>query len=188
MKQIDLRFSASDMAEIENMIGKKMIKYKCDPFEFSTSVYGIVGIIFEHSAYVFTNRVKVLDYYGSLEEVAVFKMSRIPSTDIYSMVKSQTMIENPIESKISDIFIVNEKQQLFEKGEQTYEVQITRGIIFKFEDNHELSFEKSIWFSEDIIVEKGYDLIHRFAPTSEFEEGWSGDLQGTCSREILSLK
>jgi hypothetical protein len=38
MKQIDVRFSASDMADIKGMVGKKLVKYKCDPFEFSTSV------------------------------------------------------------------------------------------------------------------------------------------------------
>ena len=36
MKKIDVRFSVSDMAEIQKMIGKKMLKFKCDPFEFSS--------------------------------------------------------------------------------------------------------------------------------------------------------
>ena len=45
MKLIDVRFTASDMAALKSMAGKKIIKYKCDPFEFSASVYGIVGIV-----------------------------------------------------------------------------------------------------------------------------------------------
>lgn len=64
---------------------------------------------------------------------------------------------------------------------------LTRGIIFQFKDGHELSLEKNIWFSEDITVEKGYDLIRRYTPTTEFEEGWSADYRGKCSREIVSL-
>ena len=83
---------------------------------------------------------------------------------------------------------MNECQQLFENGNQSYEVLVTRGIIFKFNDGHELSFEKNIWFSEDITVEKGYDLIQRFTPTTEFEEGWSGNFHGKCSRDIVTIK
>jgi len=83
---------------------------------------------------------------------------------------------------------VNECQRLFENGIQTYEVLITRGIIFKFKDGHELSFEKNIWFSEDITVEKGYDLIERFTPVEEFAEGWSGNYSGECVRELISFR
>ena len=98
------------------------------------------------------------------------------------------MIETPVDSVIADVIIVNECQRLFKKGVQIYEVMLTRGIIFKFEDGHELSFEKNIWFSEDITVEKGYDLIQRFTPVSEFAEGWSDDYRGECSREMISAR
>ena len=98
------------------------------------------------------------------------------------------MVETPVESIVAEVLVVNEQQQLFERDVKTYEVLVTRGIIFKLEDGHELSFEKNIWFSEDITVEKGYDLIQRFTPTTEFEEGWSGDYRGDCSREIILVK
>jgi hypothetical protein len=187
MKQIDVRFSSSDMASLKELIGQKMLKYKCDPFEFSTSVYGIVGIAFENASFAFTNVTAVMDYFGDQEDVALFKMKRVPFSSIHSMIPDQTMVETPVESVISDILLVNEQQQLFEKGIKTYEVFLTRGIIFQFKDGHELSLEKNIWFSEDITVEKGYDLIRRYTPTTEFEEGWSADYRGKCSREIASL-
>ena len=129
-----------------------------------------------------------MDYYGEQEDVALFKMESIPYENVNSLVQGQEMLETPVNSIISDVIIVNEKQQLFKNNMLIYEVLITRGIIFKFEDGHELSFEKNIWFSEDISVEKGYDLIERFSPTTEFEEGWSGNYSGKCSRELISLK
>ena len=188
MIKMDFRFSAAEMAEFKNMIGRKMVKYKCDPFEFSTAVYGIVGIAFEDASYAFTNRTEVLNYYGVQEDVALFKMQKVSFCDIHSMIQDQKMVETPVNSVVSDIVLVNERQSLFEKNVQTYEVLIPRGIIFMFEDGHELSFEKSIWFSEDISVERGYHLIDRFTPTSEFTEGWSGDYRAECLREVLSIK
>ncbi|MDO4491933.1 MAG: hypothetical protein Q4B85_12785 [Lachnospiraceae bacterium] len=188
MKKIDVRFSASEMAEIQKMVGKKMVKYKCDPFEFSTSVYGIVGVSFEDGDYAFTNMTEVMDYYGEQEDVALFKLVQKPFSSIRSLIQNQSMIETPVESTVSEVLVVNENQQLFENGKQIYEVSLTRGIIFIFEDEHELSFEKNIWFSEDITVEKGYKLLERFTPKTEFTEGWSGNYCGVCSREIVSVK
>ena len=188
MKKINLQFDVENMKTIGNMIGETMIKYKCDHFEFSTSVYGIVGIELEDSSYAFTNIVTTMDYYGKKEEVAVFKIENMSFEAINSMVQNQNMIETPVNSIISDVLVVNEKQQLFKNNLQTYEVLVTRGIIFIFKDEHELSFEKNIWFSEDITVEKGYNLIQRFTPTTEFEKSWSGDYRGKCFREITSCK
>ena len=187
MKIIDVRFSSDEMTEIQNMVGKRLVKYKCDPFEFSTSVYGIVGICLEDASYAFTNATEVADYFGDREDVAIFKMQRMPFDKITSLIQGQKMIETPVESIISEILVVNEHQKLFEKDEQIYDVQLTRGVIFKFVDGHELSLEKNIWFSEDISVEKGYDLIERFTPTEEFAEGWSGDFRGECSREVVVI-
>ncbi len=132
-----------------------MISYKCDPFLFSTSVYGIVGIQLEDSSYSFTNTLEVMDYYGASEEVAYFRILPSVYDDIHSLVQNQEMVETPIGSIIEDVIIVNECQRLFEKGIQTYEIMVTRGIIFKFDEGNELSFEKNIWFSEDITVERG---------------------------------
>ena len=187
MTSIDTRLSSADMATIQSFVGKKMIKYKCDPFEFSTSVYGIVGVSFENMSFAFTNFIETMDYYGGQEDVAIFKLVQMPFQNIHSFIQNQTMVETPVESTVAEVKLVNECQKLFENGEQTYEVALTRGVIFIFEDGHELSFEKNIWFSEEISVEKGYDLINRFTPTSEFGEGWSGNYRGDCFREIISL-
>lgn len=165
-----------------------MDKYKCDPFVYSTSVYAIVGISVEDKSYAFTNIAKVMDYFGEKEEVALFKIQCVAYDSIHSMIQNQEMIEMPVKSIISEIMVVNETQRLYENHIPIYEVQLTRGIIFKFEDGNELSFEKNIWFSEDITVERGYDLIQKFTPTEEFGEGWSGEYHGECSREILTFK
>ena len=187
MKKIDKRFSDSNMDMLRNMIGKKMLKLKCDAFLFSTSVYGIVGISMEDHAYAFTNLVEVNDYFGQDEDVAMFKMERMDFEDIHSMIQGQEMIIHPVESIVSNVYVVNEQQLLFKNDIQIYEIWVTRGVIFKFDDTHEISLEKNIWFSEDISVEKGYNLLQRFTAPTEFEESWSGEYRGTCLRDVINI-
>ncbi|MCR5175699.1 MAG: hypothetical protein K6C05_02495 [Anaerovibrio sp.] len=188
MKEIDVRFSAEEMGMFKSMTGKTMQKYKCDPFDFSTSVYGIVGILVDNKGYSFTNLIEVADYFGQEEDVAMFKFQSAEYDKICSMIENQTLEESPIKSTISQIRIVNEHQELYKKDIKIYDVWLTRGIIFKLGDGREVSFEKEIWFSETINVNKGHDLIKKFSPVSEFMESWSGDYHGECSREIVIIE
>lgn len=185
MKNIDVRFSRLEIKLFENMVGKVMTKYKCDPFYFSTAVFGIVGFVVEDSAFILTNTTRPLDYYGAMEDVAVMNLSRTDEQQIHSMVEDNQMIETPVGKRITGIDIVNEHQKLFQNGVQTYDVQLTRGVIFYFEDASELSLEKNVWFSEDITICKGEGLLDRFTPVEEFSDDWEDDYRGECERTIM---
>jgi len=187
MIHIDTRFDNNTIEMIQQLIGQTMVKYRCDPFIFSTSVYGIAGIIFKNVAYAFTNTTEVSDYFGRTEDVAIFRFGSIPESEIKSRVQDEEMIEVAVDNQISEICVVNEHQSLFENNIQTYDVMLTRGVIFKFIDGMELSFEKNPWFSEDITIERGYDLISRFSSTDDFVEDWEGKYRGECTRENIIL-
>lgn len=187
MKQIDIRFKERELRFIHDMIGTTLIKYKCDPFEFSTAVYGIVGICTNTSAYAFTNFIQVMDYYGAEEDVAVLHVEERSDSEIRSLISDNTMIELPVNKIIKEVDIVNENQKVFVRGNQTYDVWLTRGVIFRLEDNTEISLEKNIWFSEMITVDKGEQLLDKFVPVEEFTENWEGDSRGECSREIVKV-
>ena len=165
-----------------------MVKYRADPFLYSNSVYGIVGIFVDDKAYAFTNRVAVLDYYGADDDVAVFKVKEVDRQQIQSLITGQEMVDTPVDSIISEISVVNEHQLLFEKDTQIYDVWLTRGIIFKFDDGHELSLEKEVWFSEDISIQRGYHLGENFTSTAEFAENWESPYRGECIRDCISFK
>ena len=70
----------------------------------------------------------------------------------------------------------------------TYDVWVTRGIIIEFGD-HELAFEKPVWFSEDIVIRRGYDLIEKFQPVEEICKAgkWKDGVIMKCSREVMTL-
>lgn len=188
MVNIDVRFSESKMKIIENMIGKKLIKYMHDPFEFSTSVYGIVGICFEEECFAITNLTEVHDYYGTQEDVAVLKMEQVDKSEVHSFIEGESMIETPVNSVLKQVIIVNENQSLFKNGVQTYNVNLTRGVIFVMEDGLQISFEKNIWFSEDITIQKGYDLINTYSPETEFCENWELPYVAKCKRKCIIIE
>ena len=95
------------------------------------------------------------------------------------------MIELPVKKTIKEIDIINEHQKVFENDKQTYDVWLTRGIIFRLEDDTEISLEKNVWFSEMITVDKGENLLSKFTPVEEFSEDWEGNFRGECSRDIV---
>ncbi len=187
MKQIDIRFNQEEFSLIKDMIGRLLIKCKCDPFEFSTAVYGIVGICTDKTSYAFTNAIQVMDYYGANEDVAVFRMEKCADPEIKSFIGGNIMIELPINKTIKEVDIINEHQKVFEYDKQTYDVWLTRGIIFKLEDDTELSLEKNVWFSEMITVDKGENLLSKFTPVEDFSEDWEGNFRGECFREIVKV-
>lgn len=188
MVNIDVRFSESKMKIIKNMIGKRLIKYMHDPFEFSTSVYGIVGLCLEEENVVITNLTEVRDYYGTEEDVAVLKIEQTDESEIHSFIEGESMIETPVNSLVEQIIIVNENQSLFKDGVQIYDVNLTRGIIFVMEDGLQISFEKNIWFSEDITIQRGYNLIDTYSPESEFCENWELPYVAKCERESIVIE
>lgn len=178
------------LKNLKRSIGKKLKKFKCKPFDSSPSVYGIIGVYIGESTYKLTNFCEVLDYYGRDEDVAVFKFEPAKENEIKTCTDDGEMIETPVGSTIKKIHVINEHQKLFFKNEQTYDVWVTRGIVFFLEDGREISFEKEIWFSEFIRIQKGYNLEEKFDSIDTFLEGWEDceDYTPKCEREVTVLE
>ena len=187
MEHIDVRFAKEELAIIKNMVGDRLVKYKCDPFEFSTAVYGIVGICTDRMTCAFTNMIKTMDYFGADEDVADFRIARCEETELKSLIPDTTMIEMPVNRMIKAIDVVNEHQRLFEHEKQIYDVWVTRGVVFHLEDDSEIALEKNVWFSEMITVDRGEHLLEKFSPVEEFNENWEGSYRGECLREVVTF-
>lgn len=186
MKTIDIRFSKETYDRIESLVNQKFKMIRHDPLIYGPGAYGIVGVYVGDKIFAITNQTEVLDYYGVMEDVAVFRFDESEETQITSLTNNE-MVNYPIESTIKEIRIVNENQQLFQQGTQIYDVYTVRGIIFVLQDGREISFEKPVWFSEDIYIEKGYDLYDKFVSTNEFLEDWEDGYIAKCTREIITF-
>lgn len=183
MTTIDKRFNQGEMNILRQLLEKNIIAFKHDEFNFNNSSSQVVGIETENGMIYLYSLTELLDYYGSFEDVAVWKLTE----ERYSFVDKKNLISSPVNESIKAIYVVQENQRLYEDGKQTYNVWVTRGLIFDFGD-HQFSLEKPIWFSEDIYIQKGYDLIDKFAATDNFvNDDWSDGCIAECEREIILI-
>ena len=185
MNTIDMRF---DPSLFQAMIGQEFKKYKADPFVYTNSVTQIVGLFIGDAVYKLTNIQETVDYFGYEDDASIFKITACQEDEIQSAFKDIQQIETPVNETIKEIVLVNENQRLFQNGIQTYDVWLTRGIIFRLPER-EISFEKQIVsFSEEIEIQRGYNVIDSFGSTDHFLDGWDEGIMPECSRDIITIK
>ncbi len=184
MKTMDMRFD-SDL--IQSWIGKEFNKYKCDAFEFTNSVTQIVGLYIGDEVYALTNVQEAVDYFGTTEDMAVAKLSASEDAMIKSAFKDVDMISTPVGEEITSVKIVNEQQTMAISGEPAYEVWLTRAVILKVGER-EISFEKdTVPFSEEITIQRGYNLIDKVSDNDDFLQEWDDDYSPEYKREIIEI-
>lgn len=179
-----------DKEILKNIVGNNFVKYKCDPFVFTNSVYSIVGIYTDVNTYCITNKIQSIDYFGTNEDVGIFSISESGDESIKSSLADTTQIETIVNEKIESIDVIEEHQQLFRERLLEYDVYFTRAIIFKTK-TREYCFEKDDFeFSEQIIINRGNNLRQKFdnmdfkEKQSEFEFPY----HLVISQEIITLK
>lgn len=184
MNAIDMRF---DVNVMRNLVGKKMVKYKCDTFDFTNSVTQIVGIYIGERVYSLTNIQESIDYFGNIEDVAICRFVETTDEHIKSAFKDTEMITTPVEDIIDKILLVNENQKIYNSNEELYNVWLTRGIIF-YVKGREIMFEKdNVPFSEEIIIQRGYNLTEKLSDEKEFLVSWSEGIVPKCTREFVEI-
>lgn len=180
----DMRF---DESIIKSMIGKEFKKYRCDRFDFTNSVTQIVGVYLDDSIYKINNEEKTVDYFGTNEDVSVFTISECSDTDIRSAFDDTDQIDNPVKQVITNIKLLNEHQSILENGMQTYDVYLTRAIIFCMGE-YEIMFEKDTFpFSEEISIYKGYKLVESAQSSDSFLNDWDETITPYVERDIIVL-
>ncbi len=186
MKKIDMRF---DQSMLKTFVGEKFVKYRNDPFIITNSVTGTVGIYIGQRVFELRNEQEAVDFFGHIDDYAVFKLIESAPDKIESFYMNVTQIDTPIHETVQKIIVVNENQRMFKNGIQTYDVWLTRGVVF-FVGGREISFQKDVVpFSEEIFIQKGYDLINEFDGTDNFLTYWEDDIgfEPECDREYITI-
>ena len=184
MVSIDVRLKSEDVQILQEAVGKNLDRIEHDEFVFTNASSQAVRFVLGDDLFYLYSFTEPLDYYGAEEDVAVWSVEE----KAYPLIADKSFVTTPVQKRISAIRIVQEHQMLYENAQQTYDVWVTRGIIIDFGD-HELAFEKPVWFSEDIVIRKGYDLIEKFQPVEEICKAgkWKDGVTMECSREMVTL-
>lgn len=181
MKTIDIRINRNEMQLLRSFINKPLHTVQHDEFLFVNSSTGAVQFNIGDETVFLYSFTEPMDYYGSTEDVAVWALEKT----VYPIIQSKNFIKMPVELPVQRILLVQENQQLFESGEQTYNVWLTRGLLFDF-GKFQLAFEKAVWFSEEIFITRGQNLISKFTPVSDFcnPNRWIDGIEAKCFRKI----
>lgn len=183
MKKIDIRLKNYEVDILRSMIGKELLKIEHDEFQFTPTSSQVLSMVVENDTHYLYSFAEALDYFGHIEDVAVWSVT----DEELPIIGMKSFVTTPIKEFIKGITLIQENQRIYENGEQTYDVLLTRGIIIYVGDR-QISFEKDIWFSEEIIVRRGYDLSKEFTPTEDFCDHWDSSLKAECSREEVVLE
>lgn len=184
MESVNISFKDEERSLLKSLIGQKLVAVYHDAFVFTNTSSEIVKIETDNTTAFLYSFVEPLEHFGSVEDTAVWTFETVP----YPAVDSKDFVKTPVQECISKIELIEEKQRLFKGNELAYEIAVTRGIIFTLESGRQFAFEKAIWFSEEIIIHRGYNLINEISSSKEFEtRDWAKDYRPQCIRTITEL-
>ncbi len=191
MISIDKRLNENEMDILRQLIGRKIVSLRHDKFRpvHLHAATGVVGIETEQGMIYLYSETDSMNYFGSVEDEAVLTLSHERHAWLdYDECSYALTTTSPVNETVKEIHVVQDHQQLYENGEQTFDIWLTWGIIFDFGD-YQYSLEKSQGFSGLIFIEKGKDLINTFSSTDAFEnhELWTDDCIAKCDREIVVI-
>lgn len=183
------KITQKEINTLQSMIGKTFEKFKCDPFIFSSNVYGLVGIYIDRNVYKLSAFLEPIQRFFSLDDVSRLRVVKCNDLDIQSKMDGGKFIDTPVGAIIESISIIVDHQKVIYKSKEK-SFDFIAGLIFHFDDSHEIAFEVSEWFSEMIAVNKGYNLFNKFVSTNSFLEEWDGlgDYSASINRECIVLK
>ncbi|MCD8327469.1 MAG: hypothetical protein LUC25_00025 [Ruminococcus sp.] len=190
MKIIDYRFPEKSITLLKSLIGQTLndVVFYGLP-NTATTTYGMASITVNDFRYCFSNFLESIEYINRTDDVSIFRFDKISDVKFNDFLEERVPIRNSINQKIKTIKVLNENQQLSLNGTLEFDIFTVRGVVISLQDGREISFEKSIWFSEFITIKNGYDLINSFSALDEFYEEWS-DSQYTAQakRDVLLIE
>lgn len=186
MEIVDVSLSDNEKALLRGRIGTRLRTFRCDPLTFNNWVYQQVGILFEDCSIILKNEIHIADYYGADEDICWFEIHKATESAIMSALANAQQIDLPFNEIVTGILLVQEEQKLYEQGELSYHVTLTRGIVFQFADGREIAFEKTDPFSEEIEIRRGTNLSSTFHVKSDPDE-WAEGFEMVITQEMYAL-
>ena len=184
MKKYDFRF---DTILIKSFIGKKLIKYKHADFIYTNSVTGALGLEIDGLVYELVNDYENLDFFNLDREATVFRINETEWNKVEPLINND-INETCLNEKIHGVKLINDHTILKIEDNIEYDMWDTKGIIFCFK-NHEICFEKQdCWFSQEIEIYKGHNLLEKIGDGKGILEDFDTDATKEISVERIVVE
>lgn len=120
--------------------------------------------------------------------MAIWNVFKTNASEIKSYFLDTEQIDTPVNEVIKNITLVNE-HQIAVIDSAKYELWVTRSIIFHLE-NKDIYFEKdSTFFSEEIEIKRGHNLIKEYPKRNDcFLDGWDEDVVASVETEFITIQ
>lgn len=186
MKIYDFRF---DQSIVKTFIGDILTCYKHAEFIYTNSVTGAAGFSIGNNVYMISNEYETLDFFGLDEEATVYRLNRSSWDEIDNVINNEVS-ENIINERISKIVLVNDHTTLKSNGTIEYDMWDTKAIIFYFNDYEICFMKQDCWFSQEIEVFKGYNLLSKVGDGKGILEDFEGSniKQVSVDRDFITIE
>ena len=186
MKQYDFRF---DTALIKSFVGKTLTKYKHAEFMYTNSVTGIIGFEINDVVYELTNEYETMDFLTLDDEATVFRISKTEWNNVDSMINND-INEINVGETIKKVILVNDHTTINVEQNVAYDMRDTKAVIFCFENNEICFVKQDCWFSQEIEIYKGYNLLEKLGDGKGILEDFDTDdtKNAFVERAIVEIK
>ena len=155
MKKYDYRF---DTNLLQSFIGQTFQFYKHKKFMYTNTVSVWLEFMIKNRLFRLNNDFEEIDYFGWDDEATICQLEEVDTSDSNN---EEDVVDTNVQEKIESIVLVDDHFCLTCYGKPEYDFWETRAIIFKFKE-YEISFEKQdSWFSLEIEMNRGYNLIDK---------------------------
>jgi len=184
MNSVDIRLKQSEIELLKSMVGHRLIALYHDAFVFTNTSSEIVQVEADNLIAYLYSFVEPVEHFGSIEDTAIWTYE----TEKYPALDSKHFIKSPVQEIITKIELVQENQKLSINGEFKYNFDLTRAIIFTLESGFQIALQKDVWFSEEIIILKGYNLIDKINEKNDFlNESWGASCVPESNRIVENI-
>ena len=193
-KQINKLFTEKEINILKSLIGQKIDKIRHDRFDYTNTSFKRITFFVGNKVYELLNEAEETDFmwddYGE-EAVAVFKFSEIEDKGMdhkYGFDNYPAQIETPINDVIKDIIVIEDNVKAYDYKTKALvsEYDYVKGIIIEL--NHsKYCFNRGIWFSEEIVINKGQEPESKIGNIDNDWE-WGEDRYSINTRTFRSLK
>lgn len=142
---------------------------------------GILEFEIDQQVFELVNDYEALDYFGLDGEATILSISASNWTKVESMINDDIK-ETYVNALVQKVILVND--HTFSKN---YDMWETKAIVFCFE-NFEICFEKQdCWFSMEIEIHKGHDLLNMIDDGKDILNDFDENSSVTIERTIVEI-